>query len=342
MNIINIDYKTKEIVFIPQTIEDLWVIKTIVLEGDVISGSSYRRLKNEQTGESDRKPVFVKIDVEKKDYSSTLNSLRFTGRIIFSKPEDFAPLGEYHTIEVSLLNKFSIIKKELFDFQIDLLKKASSLKNKINVVILDDEISEIYMLSGISNENIANIKSGKHGKRYNQSFDFTNFFESIYSVISNNKEQLIIAGPGGTKNLFSRYLVEKYNISSLVVNLSSTSKSAINELLGKKEILKFFENSIIVKEKNMIDSFKENLGKDNSLAIYGYTEILNVLKTGACDFILISYSLWQKDIDKIQNLIKEAEKYKTKVHVVDERHDEVIKTLNSFGGIISVLRYKLF
>jgi protein pelota len=342
MNILKLDYKTKEIVFIPQTIEDLWVIKSIVDDGDIIKGSSYRRSKNEDTGDSERKPVYIEIAIEKKDYSSTLNSLRFTGKITFSKPQDLAPLGEYHTIEVTLANKFKIVKKEIFDFQIDLLKNASSFQNKVNVVILDDEVSEIYLLSGISNDLLTTIKSGKHGKRYNKSFDFTPFFESIYNVISNTKENLIIAGPASTKHQLGAYLKEKYNLSSVIVNLSGTFKSALNELLTKKAVSIFFKNSIIIKEKEMIDVFKENLGKDNSLAIYGYNDIYSKLKTGACEFILISYSLWLKDIDNVQKLIKEAEKFKTKVHVVDESHDEIIKTLNSFGGIISVLRYKLY
>lgn len=342
MNILKLDVKAKEVLFIPQTLEDLWVIKSIVREGDVIKGSSFRRLKNEQTGESERKPVFVEILVEKQEYSSTLNSLRFTGKITSSNPVDFAPIGEYHTIEVSFLNKYSILKKELFEHEIDLLKNSTLIKEKINIVVLDDEIAEIYLFSGIDSQNIASIRSGKHGKRYNQSFDFSNYFEELSSIVLRDKNQLIIAGPGGTKDLFSKYLKEKHNYSSLLINLSSTSKSSINELLSKKEVLKYFENSIIYKEKEMLDKFKENLGKDNSLYAYGLVDIEKIIYSGSCDFLLISFNLWKKDSNRIQELIKNAEKVKTTVFVVDVSHEEIIKTLDSFGGIISVLRYKVF
>ncbi len=341
MNVIKIDFKSKEISFVCQTLEDLWIIKSISDKGDSIKGNSYRRLKNEDTKESERKPVFVEVKIDKKEYSSTINSLRFTGKIISSKPEELAPLGEHHTLEIKLSNKYTLVKKDIFQHQIDLLKSSSALENKINVVVLDDESCEIYLLSGIETKNVASFKSGKHGKRYNQFFDFTNFFEEIYSVISKSKDQLIIAGPGFTKNHFSKHILEKYKVPSLVINLSNTSKSSINELLSKKEILRFFENSIIYKEKDMIDRFKENLGKNNSISVYGLKDVDNILKTGACEFVLISYNLWFKEIDKVQNIIKSAEKYKTKIHVVDESHDEVNQTLNSFGGIISVLRYKI-
>ncbi len=341
MNILKIDFKKKNISFICQTIEDLWVIKTLAEVGDTIKGSSLRRLKNNDTGESERKPIFVEIDIEKKDFSSTLNSLRFTGKIVFSKPQELAPLAEYHTIDVDFGNKYTICKKELFQHQIDLLKNSSSFVNKINVVVLDDESCDVYSLSGVEKKLIASFKSGKHGKRYNQSFDFTPFFENIFSLIEKYKDQLIVAGPGGTKTSFLKYIKEKYKLSGISVNISSTSKSSINELFTKKEVLKFFENSLIYKEQEMLIKFKENLGKDNGLSVYSLKDISLVVETGACEFILISYNLWLKEINKLQTLIKIAEKVNTKIHIVDETHDETLKTLHSFGGIISVLKYKL-
>jgi len=342
MKILKLDLKSNEISFICQTIEDLWIIKSIAENGDSIKGSSYRRLKNDQTGDSDRKPVFVEVSIEKQDYSSTLNSLRFTGKIISSKPTELAPLGEYHTIEVSFNNKFTLTKKNIFNYQLDLLKNANALENKVDIIILDDDSCEVYLLSGIENKLIASLKSGKHGKRYNQTFDFSSFFEEVFSIISKSKNSLIIAGPGDTKNKFHKYLKDKYNISAIVLNISNISKSSINELLSKKEVLRFFKDSILYKEKDMIDRFKEHLGKDNSLAIYSLKDVSQILESGACEFILISYSLWEKEIDLVQSLIKKAEKFKTKVHIVDPSHQEVIKTLNSFGGVISVLRYKIF
>jgi protein pelota len=91
----------------------------------------------------------------------------------------------------------------------------------------------------------------------------------------------------------------------------------------------------------MVEKFKENLGKDNGLFAYGLKDIESLVKTGACEFILISRTIWLKDIDRLEKLIKDAENTKTKVHVLDETNKEVELVLNSFGGIVSVLRYKI-
>ena len=55
---------------------------------------------------------------------------------------------------------------------------------------------------------------------------------------------------------------------------------------------------------------------------------------------MVSEKLWKTELDKVQELIRKADIVKTKVHIVDEEH-EVSKSLKSFGGIISTLRYPL-
>ena len=111
MKIIKIDKKEKEIIFIPETIEDLWVIKSIVEPKDIIKGTSYRRQRIEATSETYRKTIYISIIIEKIEYNSQFNALRFTGKIIEGSPPEFAPLGEYHTLEIELNEKY-ILKKE--------------------------------------------------------------------------------------------------------------------------------------------------------------------------------------------------------------------------------------
>ena len=77
------------------------------------------------------------------------------------------------------------------------------------------------------------------------------------------------------------------------------------------------------------------------MSLYGLKEIDAIIKTGACEFVLISYTLWIKEMDVLENIIKSAEKVNTKVHIIDETHEEIVTILNSFGGIIAVLRYKI-
>ncbi len=341
MNVIHLNKKEKEIVFTLQTIEDLWILKSIVEIGDIIKGTSFRRSKIDETGDSKRIPIFVSIKIEKFDYSSTIDSLRFTGRIIDSKPQDVAPIGDHHTLEISLGSKYTLLKQNLFDHEIDLIKSSKTITNKIFLIAIDDEKADVFILSDIGIKDIATIPSGKHGKRYSDSFDYSSFFEKIFELIKETEYQVIIAGPGHVKVMLSGFIKNKNNkIKPLEIQLSNTSRASISELFSKKEVSKFFENSIIYKEQEMLDTFKEYLGKDNGKAIYGLKKIEETINTGAIEYLLISEKLWKDNLDKIQALIKNAEKIKTKVHIVDNEH-QTTETLKSFGGIIGILRYKL-
>lgn len=342
MNILSLQ-KEGKVTFIPQTLEDLWVIKSITDVGDIISGSSYRRVRgNEADNDSTRKPVYVSIAIEKFDFSKELNSLRFTGKIVESKPEDLAPLGEYHTLEISLSKTYTLKKPQFFSHQLELLENnKSAISSSILLIALDDEKANLYELTNIGIKDLAVIDSGKPGKRYSSDFDFSSFFSEIFSIVSRFDCQVIIAGPGATKSKLSEYIKQKNSaFKILVISIQNTNKSSINELFSKKEVSRFFKNSIIYKEQKILDSFLENLGKNNNKVAYGLQEVSKALDLGACENILISEKLWKTELDKIQELIRKADVVKTKVHVVDEDND-VSKALRSFGGIISTLRYPL-
>jgi protein pelota len=339
MNIISLD-KNGKLVFVPQNLEDLWIIKSITDVKDKISGQSYRRTRgNENDDESARKPVFVSIEIEKFDFSKDMTSLRFTGKIIESKPTELAPIGEHHTLEIQFNKSYTLIKEHFFEHQLELLNSNSSLEQSVILITLDDEKASIFQLTNTGTTDITKINSGKHGKRYSSDFDYSDYFKEILDVVSRYDTQIIIAGPGNTKSKFSAFLKSKLNnLKILEINISNTEKSSIRELFKKQEVSRFFTNSIIYKEQKIFDDFLENLGKDNKKAIYGLKEIENAVDFGAIETILVSEELWKKDLDKISELIKKAEKQKMKVHIVDNSH-ETHKALKSFGGIIANLRF---
>lgn len=332
--------KEGELVFVAQTIEDLWVIKTITNTNDIISGLSYRRQKGiDDTKDSERKPVFVHISIEKYDFSESLKSLRFTGKIIDSKPLEFAPIGDYHTLEVQLNKTYTLKKPSFFKHQLDLLENTSKSNSTVLVLVIDDECSNIYKLSDLGVNEIATIYSGKTGKRYLSNYNIKEYFLEIEKIIPNNLP-IIVAGCGHTKKKFIEFIKPKIKQEILEVNIQNTSRSSISELFKKPEVSKFFKNSIIYKEQKIFDKFLENLGKDNKKAVYGLKEITKAIEIGAIENILVSEKLWQENLNEIQEIIKKAEKINAKVHIVDSKH-EISRSLNSFSGIVANLRFAI-
>ncbi len=342
MKIIELNKKEKTIKFVAERLEDLWTIKTITCEGDVISGTTYRRQKDDETTTSIRKPVFISVDIEKFDYSDQHNTLRYTGKIVFSKPKELAPLGDYHTIEVELNNLYTLKKKQLFLHEIELLKRKT---NDVSVLLiaLDLEKAHLFNIKSIGFSEIAVIDSNLSGKRYKSDTKKEDYFKEIYETIINiNNNQIIVAGPGHTKSQLGEYIKEKNkSLKILEVNLQNISLNSVYELFSKKQVSRFFEESIIYKENEIIEVFKKNLGQNNNLVAYGLKDVKNAVSLGACKEILVTEKLWREKIEEIQEIILLAEKQNSLIYVVDNKHEEIIKTIKSFGGVISNLRYKL-
>ena len=64
MKILGKNMREGVISLIPQTLEDLWCLEKVIVEGDLVSGSSLRTFKPE-SGKATKKKVFLTIKVEK-------------------------------------------------------------------------------------------------------------------------------------------------------------------------------------------------------------------------------------------------------------------------------------
>ncbi len=190
---------------------------------------------------------------------------------------------------------------------------------------------------------------------------------------------IIIGGPGPIKEQFAEgdYLdyVMKGKIIG-VVNTSYTDEYGLREAVNNAEEL--ISQASIIKEKKVMERFFTELQKDSGLAVYGFNEVINSLKSGNVDTLLISEDFdWVKvdfkcpscgkKLEKIVNrklidqqkcpeckarmdvvsekeitedIIKFADQMGTKVEIIstETQYGEQLKEL---GGIAGILRYKL-
>ena len=100
---------------------------------------------------------------------------------------------------------------------------------------------------------------------------------------------VIIGGPGPTKEDFENGEFLHQDIKSKVigvVNTSYTGDYGLREMVSKAEDL--IAGSSITREKKILERFFEELHKDSGLAVYGFCETLESLKSGNVEILLIS------------------------------------------------------
>ncbi|MEM3534777.1 MAG: peptide chain release factor 1, partial [Thermoplasmatales archaeon] len=187
---------------------------------------------------------------------------------------------------------------------------------------------------------------------------------------------VLIGGPGSTKEYFYKKGYLHYQIQEKVIDLYDvgyTNEYGLKELVDKaSETLDQLE---IAKEKRIIERLLVEIKKGSGLAAYGDKEVMDALKQGKVDVLIISKGLKknrityrcendgyeiteiseeekehvcpkcgsimviEKKVDLIEEYIDLGQKSNSKIELVSDESDEGSQFLKSFGGIGAILRY---
>ena len=82
MKLIHSNLKKGEVKVLAQTLDDLWYLSTIIEPEDIVQGKTLRKIKaassDEKSKEAVRKSIFIKLKVEKVEFSKNSNTWDFS------------------------------------------------------------------------------------------------------------------------------------------------------------------------------------------------------------------------------------------------------------------------
>ena len=91
MKLLYSNLKRGEVKILTQNLDDLWYLSTIIDPKDIVKGKTLRKIKSqsnqEKSKEATKRAVFIKINVEKVEFSKYSNVLRVAG-VIREAPEE--------------------------------------------------------------------------------------------------------------------------------------------------------------------------------------------------------------------------------------------------------------
>lgn len=351
MKIIHSDLKKGEIKVKAENLDDLWYLSQIIEKNDFVKGRTFRKLKiGEETERKQsvvKKPVFLKIQVEKVEFGKASNALRISG-IIKEAPEDI-PLGSYHSFNVEENSVIEIIKQRWMKFQLGKLNDAGRQQPKILVCVHDREEAYFALMKKYGYELLSSIKGNVAKKA-----DLKQIEGKFYSEIAKQLEEydkryglskIILASPAFWKeDLMKELHNEALKEKIILATCSSVGENAINEVLKRPETENALKQDRIAKEYKYVEELLAEIAKNN-LASYGLKETKNAAEAGAVRTLLITDNFIQgkrmenkaEDIDYIMNTVESA---KGEIIIISSEH-EAGRKLDGLGGIAAILRYKL-
>ena len=153
-----------------------------------------------------------------------------------------------------------------------------------------------------------------------------------------NLKGIIVGGPGPTKYDFVEgdfITTELKNKIIAIKDLSYTGDFGLQELLDRSQDVLAKEE--IAAEKEIMLKFFELLAKQPGKVSYGEKEVMDNVKTGVVEILLLSEELGDKKIEEFE---KVSEPVSTEVRIISTETREGVQ-LRDMGKVAAVLRYEV-
>ena len=92
-----------------ENVDDLWVLKNVIKDGDLVIARTLRDVKIDGEGKR-RKPMVILLEVKNIYFQPFASRLRIHG-IIRDAPEGYGLRGSHHTLNVDVGSEIEIIKE---------------------------------------------------------------------------------------------------------------------------------------------------------------------------------------------------------------------------------------
>ncbi len=241
------------------------------------------------------------------------------------------------------------------EFVLDPLLEMMDVKDAFGLVVMDRREGNIAILKGKTIIPLVTSTSNVPGKtkaggQSSQRFERLRegAAKEFYSRLGEHMKEeflkrpeikgIIVGGPGPTKydwveGNFITNEVKKKIIA--IKDITYTGDFGLNELLDASQDVLAKEE--VANEKRLMLRFFEHLAKKPGMVNYGETHVMENLKMGIVETLLLSESLDDEKIDEFQ---AEADKVGTTVELISTETREGAQ-LRDLGKVAAILRYEV-
>ncbi|NQU97846.1 peptide chain release factor aRF-1 [Candidatus Woesearchaeota archaeon] len=241
------------------------------------------------------------------------------------------------------------------EFVLDPLREQVDDKSVYGLVVMDKREGNIALLKGKTIIPLNKTKSAVPGKtraggqsaaRFERLREGAakDFYKKIADMMKSdfledkNLKGIIVGGPGHTKNEFvdGNFITDQVKQKIIALkDLSYTGEFGLQELLDKSDDILAEED--VVEEKKIMQKFFNLLAKEAGKVNYGKDDVMNDLKMGTVETVLISEEVDDAIIEEFE---KEAENMNSEVVIISTDTREGVQ-LRDMGKVAAILRYEV-
>lgn len=352
---------------LPESAEDLWHAYHLVLPGDFVRASTFRKVQHETatgSSSSERVRLSLTLEVSSVAFDATSAAMRVTGRVIVANAS--VKVGAFHTAELDVHRAFTLGKKHWDALAMErvALSTDAAADADAAAVVMHDGLAHVCLLSRSMTLVRARVETPipRKGKNalYNRETALTKFYAALLRALLQHVDfaavkVVLLASPGFTKDSFWAYATEEAARSSLrpllenrpkvlLLHCSSGYKHALTELLADPAVTARLADTAAVAEARALDDFFAMLSADPARAVYGPRAVMGAAELGAVDSLLVTDELFRSAVVATRRryvaLVEEVKAVGGRVHVFSTLHPTG-ERLRDMTGLAAVLRYPL-
>ena len=352
MKILKKDYRKGFLKIEIENLDDLWYLSYVIDVGDIISSKTERKIKiggeDQRNAKVVRKKVWLKIECEKIQFSSSGSDLRISGKI--AEGTDDVSAGDYHTIEVSPSSVLDVDKgkKGFLKYQVDRIEEAS--KNKPTNVLLcaiDRGEAIFALLKKYGYEIIGNEKGEFEKKDYNENIK-NSFFSDVAKRISEYSQRysintVVVGSIPFWKDSIKKE-IDGLGVKVLYAVCSSSGENALNEMIKNDDVKAALKDERFAIESSLVNDILSRISKGGNVA-YGVKEVKECSDIGAVEKLLVTDKFIQKkredeSYQELEDIMRVVDSSNGEIVIVSSEHESG-EQLDGLGGIAATLRYKV-
>ncbi|MGC8751950.1 MAG: mRNA surveillance protein pelota [Fervidicoccaceae archaeon] len=331
--------------------DDLWILYTLLKEGDQVTARTLRDVKQGEGEKGKRVPMILTIELKHMEFQPFTNKLRMRG-IVIEGPDTFGLLGSHHTISVGVGDEILIYREEGWSSKdIRRLEESAMKLGSVIIVALDyDEVAiGVYRRQGLKKGQERDLRlPGKGDERREIELN-----EAIKDIVKNvvvllEKEGdvvgVIVAGPGFLKEKLATELSSILKgVPVVLENASMGGYAGLREVVSRGKPAEVLRSQELAEINAILERMLKLLSENPGLVAIGIEECEKASIVGSIETSLVLdelLSIQDNNRTKVESILEKINSYGGKIHIVPSS-SPAGERLSSLGGIICLLRFPL-
>jgi len=332
-----------------ESAEDLWTLRRLIARGDVLVTRSSRVVKREdeysRPDKGERVKVTIALSVEEVHLDSSIERLRVGGTITEASDESVNKAGT-HFLTLSPGRSLTLRKDTWGQLETALVRSTGSSAKRYVLVAVDRRDAGIGTLSGSHLVVLATVESGLGGKMSEEQSSKP-YFAKVAGIVAQafrQGDEVVVAGPGNTKNVLANILTQELKAQSIRVleGFDMTGSDGVRSLVKSNAFQEVAKDSELVEMQRLVNEVVRRVSSGDQKVAYTLPRVKKAADAGAVEACAVSDNVFSAGVDEdvLVDTLNTVEAKRGSVHLADSSL-EFGKQISAFGGIVALLRYPL-